>query len=112
MATKTRTAPIADSVNITNMPEVIAAARKASELKAVEAAGKAAEKERKELEESVIRPALAGATKAILRGVVAFQLQASSNSGINAADLLAMFPEAHAACYRKTPYTFLKYNMG
>lgn len=112
MATKTRTAPIADSVNITNMPEVIAAARRASELKQIEKAGKEAEAERKELEETILRPALAGAKKAVLRGVVAFQLQASSNSGIDAKSLLAAWPEAHAACYRKTPYTFVKYNLG
>lgn len=110
-ATRARTV-IADSVNITNMPEVVAAAKRAAELKAIEAAGKAAEAERKALEEDVIRPALAGATKAVLRGVVAFQLQGSSNSHIDKDTLKAGWPEAFEACYVKTPYTFVKYNLG
>lgn len=103
---------LAESVNITNKPEVIAAVRKAAEYKRIEAEGKKAEAARKKLEEEVIRPALGGAVKGILRGVVAVQLQASSNSKINAATLLSGWPEAHAACYEKTPYTFLKYNIG
>ena len=110
----TRTATptqLAESVNITNKPEVIAAIRQAAEYKRIEAEGKAAEAARKILEEEVIRPALGGAVKGILRGVVAVQLQASSNSGINAKALLEAFPEAHAATFRRTPYTFLKYNL-
>lgn len=113
MSTATRTrVSIADSVNITNMPEVIAAAKRAAELKAIEAKGKEAEKERKELEDNIIRPALAGASKAVLRGVVAFQLQKSSNSHVDKDKLSAGWPEAYQACYVKTPYTFVKYNLG
>lgn len=103
---------LADSVNITNKPDVLAAVRQAAEYKRIEAEGEKAKAARKKLEDEVIRPALGGATKGILRGVVAVQLQASSNSGIDAKQLLAAFPEAHALCFRKTPYTFLKYNIG
>lgn len=113
MSTATRTrSVIADSVNITNMPDVIAAAKRAAELKAIEAAGKAAEAERKALEENVLRPALGDAKKAVLRGVVAFQLQGSSNSHVDKDQLMAGWPEAYEACYVKTPYTFVRYNLG
>ncbi len=103
---------LAESVNITNKPEVIAAVRQAAEYKRIEAEGEKAKAARKKLEEEVIRPALGGAVKGILRGVVAVELQASSNSGIDPKKLLAGWPEAHEACFRRTPYTFFKYNIG
>lgn len=108
--TKTRTAPV-DSVNITNQPDVIAAAKRAAYLKTVEKAGEDAKEERKALEEGILRPALAGASKAILRGVVAYNLQRSSNSHIDKDKLLAGWPEAYAATFVKTPYTFVKYGV-
>lgn len=109
-ATATKTAVQTDTVNITNKPEVIAAAKRAAELKAIEAAGKAAEKERKQIEDEILRPALGNASKGILRGVVAFKLQPSSNSNINRVKLAEAFPEAYEATYEKTPYTFFKYS--
>ena len=111
MSTATKTKAPADSVNITNKPDVIDAAKRAAYLKTVEAAGKAAEAERKMLEETILRPALGGASTAILRGVVAYKLQNSSNSRIDGEKLIQGWPEAHAACYVKTPYTFVKYSI-
>ncbi|UVG35074.1 hypothetical protein SEA_CECE_325 [Microbacterium phage Cece] len=98
-----------DSVNITNKPEVIAAAKRAAYLKTLEKIGKDAEAERKMLEDTILRPALGGADKAILRGVVAFQLGKSSNSSIDRAKLTEGWPEALVACLVKTPYTYVKY---
>ena len=113
MATSTKTTAPADSVNITNKPEVIAAARRAAELKALEKIGKDAEKERKALEETILRPALQGKRFAILRGVKAYTLSTPrENSHIDKDELLAAFPEAYAATLKKTPYTFLTYNLG
>lgn len=113
MATTTKTTTPADSVNITNKPEVIAAARRAAELKAIEKAGAEAKKEREALEASILRPALQGKRYAILRGVKAYTLSTPrSNSHINKAELLAAFPEAYAATLVTTDYDFITYNLG
>lgn len=112
MSTATTTIGKADNiVNVTNKPAVLAAIKRAAELKQIEKAGKDAEAERKRLEETIIRPALGGAKYAVLRGVKAVTVCNSSNSNIDAAKLLAGWPEAHAACYVKTPYTFLRYSL-
>jgi hypothetical protein len=110
VSTKTPAAP-KDAGNVTNKPDVLAAIKRAAELKSIEAAGKAAEAERKLLEATIIRPALGSAKFAILRGVKAVTVQGSSNSHIDKDALRDAFPEAYAACYVSTPYTFLKYNV-
>lgn len=111
-ATATPVKPVSDSVNITNKPEVIAAAKRAAELKKIEKAGKEAKEERERLEETILRPALAGARYAILRGVKAYELSSRrSNSHIAKEDLKLGWPEAYAATLRTTYFDFLTYNV-
>ena len=101
-----------ESVNITNQPEVIAAAKRAAELKRIEKAGAAAKKEREALEETILRPALKGARYAILRGVKAYELSSPrSNSHIDKATLKAGWPEAYEATLVETRFDFLTYNV-
>lgn len=104
--------PVSDSVNITNKPEVIAAAKRAAALKVIEKAGAAAKKEREALEDTILRPALAGKRYAILRGVKAYELSSQrSNSHIAKDELLQGWPEAYAATLRTTYFDFLTYNV-
>lgn len=102
----------ANAVNITNQPAVIAAARRAAELKAIEKAGKDAKEERERLEDTILRPALQGKRYAILRGVKAYELSSQrSNSHNDKATLQTLFPEAYKASLRTTYYDFLTYNL-
>lgn len=111
MSVATQSKAPAVSVNFTNKPEVIAALKRAAELKAIEKAGKDAEAERKQLEQDIIYAALGDAQVGIIRGVEAVKVRASSNSSVDKALLQSAFPEAFEATYRKTPYTFLQYNV-
>lgn len=104
-------APLFDkgtSVNITRNPEAMAALARLKELKAIEKAGAEAEKERKELIEPILRQTLGRAEFLVIRGINALKVQASSNSKIDAETLKVAWPEAYAATYKSTPYTFLK----
>ncbi len=103
---------VADSVNITNKPEVIAAAKEAARLKKIEKAGKDAKEAREKLEDTILRPALGGARYAILRGVKAYELSTPrSNSHISKALLIKGWPEAYDATLVTTPFDFLTYNV-
>lgn len=106
-ATQTTKAP-ADSVNLTNKPEVIAALKEIARLKAIEKAGKEAKDARTELEDSIVRPALAGFKKGIVRGVVAVTESSQRENTHNDSKALAEgWPEAYEATLVRTPYTFL-----
>lgn len=108
---KTRkTAPV-DSVNFTNKPEIVAAIKEIARLKELERLGAEAEAERKRIEAEIIRPAMAGVTQGIVRGVVAIRERSNSNSKIDRELLVAGWPEAFEATLVTTPYTYFQYNL-
>jgi len=99
------------NVNITNKPEVIAAAERIAYLKTLEAAGAAAEVERKALEAEVIRPALGESPKGIVRGIAAITQHKGSSLIVDTATLKLKHPAIWAEIASHRPYTYFKYNV-
>jgi hypothetical protein len=107
--TAAQKSPVKDGiVNWTKNVRALAALAEFKALKVIEAAGKKAETRRKEEVEPILREELNGATQVIVRGVVALKVQPSSNGKVDAEALKVAWPEAYAATYKSTPYTFLK----
>ena len=95
-------------LNITNDAELLADVQRMSELKAIERAGKAAEKARK-LIEAKLREAMGTEEQIVVRGQVIASL--SSLRSAYAPDYEKMklgFPEAYAACVAHVPYRFVQ----
>jgi len=68
---------------------------------------KAAE-ERKKRAEAIIREGLGDAEIGYVEGMPVVEIMYSSNSGYDAETLITRFPEAAAAAFRKTAYSYLK----
>lgn len=99
-------------VNITNKPDLAADLAAVAELKAVERAGKAAERERKVIE-ARLQAALAdaGETQFVKRGIVVARLSSLRTTArqCDYDTLLAGYPEAYAATVAAgTHYRFLE----
>ena len=110
--TTTITAPVKTDVvqvNWTRNTALVAKIAERNRLKAVEAAGKAAEVARKALDDELFAALDAeGATEVIVNGQTVVKVQGSSNSKIDPKLLAQLFPAAVAPCTVKTPYRFLK----
>ena len=109
--TPAQVSPVKDGViNWTKNVRAVAALAKWKALKAIEAAGEKAKRERQAEGgvEEILREELNGATSAVVRGVLALKVQASSNSKVDATKLRELYPEAYTATYTSTPYTFIK----
>lgn len=107
-ATKsTKSAADVKSLNITNKPEMRDALARIAELKEIERAGAAAERERKALEAD-LRADMGDAETLIVRGNVVAKLSSQRNAHVyDYAMLLEAFPEAYDAVHSLKPYRFL-----
>jgi hypothetical protein len=100
----------AEPVNITNNAVARVALAEFKRLKELESAGEAAKKARTADggPEAILREVLGDAEALIVLGNVVAKLQHSKNSRVDTADLKEAFPEAWAATYKSTPYSFIK----
>ena len=99
------------SVNITNKAEVRDALKRIKTLKALEAAGAAAERERKALEAEVVRPAFGTAESLIVLGQTVAKLSSERVSHkYDTATLLLGWPDVHEAIHSEVPYRFVNYS--
>ena len=110
MATATKsTKSTADvmSLNITNKPELRDALKRITELKAIERAAAAAERERKALEAD-LREQMGDAETLVVRGNVVAKLSSERTTHLYNYDLLVQaFPEAYTAVHSERKYRFL-----
>lgn len=91
-----------DTVKVTGV--VAQAIKDFEEAKASAKAAKTAQ----EAAEAIIREALGTATIGTYRGVNVVKVVGSSNSRVDSKLLAVAFPEAYAATWVSTPYTYLK----
>jgi hypothetical protein len=95
-------------LNITNDAALLADVQRIRELKTIERAGAAAERERREIE-SRLRADMGDETQIVVRGQVIASLSSERYSVIvDQKTLRETFPEAHAACVSHKPYKFLQ----
>lgn len=99
-------APKTPKAKIVLTPGQVRAVKIFSNAKRAEAAAKA----RKERYEAVIREALGDVAELGItpEGLAVVEVMHSSNSKYDAETLKTRFPEAAAAAFRSTPYTYLK----
>lgn len=107
MSTATQTKPVVKSINITNKPELRDALARITELKAIERAGAAAERERKALEAD-LRAEMGEAETIIVRGNVVAKLSSVRSTHKYDTELLkAGWPEAFEAVHSVSTYRYL-----
>lgn len=98
----------APGLNITNDAELIAKVSRIRELKTIERAAAAAERERKTIEAEV-RAAMGDEAQIIVRGQVIASLSSQRHSTITDLETLkAAFPEAYARTVSQKPYRFVQ----
>ncbi len=104
-STKTRT----PGLNVTNNADLAAKIARVAELKAVERAAAAAERERKAIEAELMQSlAASGETQFVKRGIVVAKLSSLRHSTIiDRETLKSAFPEAYQAVVSEKPYRFL-----
>lgn len=107
-ATKAKATTDAKALNITNKPELRAAFERIAELKEIERAGAAAERERKALEAD-LRAEMGDAETLVIRGNVVAKLSSPRNAHVyDYALLIEAFPECYEAIHSLKPYRFLQ----
>lgn len=111
MATTTaerRNSKTKPGLNITNDAELLADVQRISELKTLERAGKAAEKQRKVIE-AKLRAAMGSEEQIVVRGQVIASLSSLRSAYAPDYDLMkAAFPEAYEKCVKHVPYRFVQ----
>ncbi|UDL16304.1 hypothetical protein SEA_ZOOMAN_333 [Microbacterium phage Zooman] len=95
-------------LNVTNDAELLAKVQRIRELKAVERAGAAAERTRKELE-AELRLAMGSEEQIVVRGQVIASLSSLRHATKPNYDLMkSAFPEAYSQCVTQVPYKFVQ----
>lgn len=95
-------------LNITNDAELIAKVQRIRELKTIERAAAAAERERKGIE-AELRTQMGVETQIVVRGQVIASLSSQRHSTITDLETLKLaFPEAFAKCVSQKPYRFVQ----
>lgn len=95
-------------LNVTNDADLLAKVRRISELKTIERAGAAAERERKQIEAEV-QAAMGDESQIVVRGQVIASLSSPRHSTIvDRKTLREVFPEAYARCVSEKPYRFIQ----
>jgi len=101
--------PVKDGViNWSKNARALEALAELKELKAIEKAGVEAAARRKTIVAPILLEELNGAEEAVIRGIKAVKVQHSSNGKVDSKTLAAAWPEAYAATFTSTPYSFIK----